>query len=345
MLLLAECIFCTIAELDLGHGKKVLVSTAEFLAMGCPPVAPLSIIALAYLEHSCLGAERCTLGLRRLIDDIIIDTSIISESELRAIYPSYLELNEGDKGHFLDVAYTWCGDRFVTFPFIKPFTTIPLNANSCHPWHVLRASVKNELRRLLGLCSESCFEEPWVLYWRVRFLAAGYGRGFLDRIETEVRNPVKRVHVKKVHVVNHVETWMGTNTRTAASLSKTTMRNVSQVWKVQQSLLSMALRAHEWNGDNNKHNLSKYFSSFSRYNFSTRKVRNSIPLTMTHPRGGRKASGNGKSQVNASNHSDNAISVSRAKKTDSMQRRKQTNTNQRQNGLCLMCRDFGPHLH
>lgn len=37
MLLLAECIFCTIAELDLGRGKKVLVSTAEFLAMGCPP--------------------------------------------------------------------------------------------------------------------------------------------------------------------------------------------------------------------------------------------------------------------------------------------------------------------
>ena len=48
MLLLAECIFCTVEELDLGRNKKVLGCTADFLAMGCPPVAPLSIITLAY---------------------------------------------------------------------------------------------------------------------------------------------------------------------------------------------------------------------------------------------------------------------------------------------------------
>ena len=264
MLLLAECIFCTVAELDLGCGEKVLVSTADFLAMGCPPVAPLSIIALAYLEHTLLGAERCSRGLRRLIDDIIIDTDVISETELRAIYPKYLELNYGDQGHFLDVTYAWWGERFVTFPYIKPFMTIPLNANSCHPWHMLRASVKNELVRLLGLCSESTFEEPWIRYWRERFLAAGYGGCLLDRIESEVRHPIKRVRIKKVRVVNHVETWIGTDSKTAATLTKSTQRDVSQTWKVQPSLLSMALKAHEWKGDSNKNNLSKYVSSFSR---------------------------------------------------------------------------------
>jgi len=249
MLLLTECIFCTIAELDLGRQNKVLVSTADFLAMGCPPVAPLSIISLAYLEFTKLGAAKCTLGLRRLIDDIIIDTDVIAEYELREIYPSYLELNHGDKGHFLDVSYAWWGDRFVTYPYVKPYTTIPLNAHSCHPWHILRATVKNELSRLLGLCSESVFEEPWVDYWREKFTSAGYGRCLLDKIESEVRCPIKRIRIKKERTTNHVETWLGTNTTTAATLSKSLNKEISQTWKVQPSLLSMALKAHEWKGE------------------------------------------------------------------------------------------------
>ena len=88
--------------------------------MGCPPVAPLSIITLAYLEQKTFGLENCKRGLRRLIDDIIVDLSIVNESQLRSAYPSYLELNQGDRGHFLDVQYVLGWKRIYAFPIHKP---------------------------------------------------------------------------------------------------------------------------------------------------------------------------------------------------------------------------------
>lgn len=246
-LLLAECIFCTIAELDLGHQRSVFVSTADFLAMGCPPVAPLSVISLAVLEARTLGFERCSKGMRRLIDDIIIDESIISEEELRSVYPSYLELNHGEKGHFLDVSYVWVGNRFMTYPYIKPFTTIPLNIHSCHPFHVLRATAKNELSRLMKLCSEEGNKNAWSTYWYTKYKAAGYSWQLLRRIEFEIRRAVTRIHPKKPKELHHVETFVGTDTSTSRLLCSLSRRPVAQTWRVCPSLLSMALKAHDRN--------------------------------------------------------------------------------------------------
>jgi len=244
MLLLAECIHVTIAELDLGE-KKVLVATEKFLAMGCPPVAPLSIISLAYLEAERIGYAKCAKGMKRLIDDIIIDLDIISEAELRAAYPSYLKLNHGDVGHFLDVSYAWVGNKFVTFPYVKPFMTVPLNANSCHPWQLLRATVKNELRRLMKLCSETEFRAAWVGYWRTRFRLAGYSDHLLSAIETEVFG-LRRIKAPRAECdVNHIEMWAGVDTKTNRILMRRSNKSVRQTWRVGTSLLSMALKAHE----------------------------------------------------------------------------------------------------
>lgn len=273
-LLLAECIFCTIAELDMGHGRKVLVSTADFLAMGCPPVAPLSVITLAVLEARSLGFERCTRGLRRLIDDIIIDENVIVEHELRSVYPSYLELNHGDKGHFLDVSYVWVGSRFMTYPYIKPHTTIPLNIHSCHPFHVLRATAKNELVRLMKLCSEEDSKYAWTMFWHTKYEAAGYGLRLRNQIEGEVRYSPRVIHSKKPRrYINHVECFYGTETRSHMLLSNLSNRPVDRTWRVCPSLLTMALKAHDKiksrSNKNNEENQKQFsFSIFSRKGFS-----------------------------------------------------------------------------
>lgn len=246
MLLLATCINNTIADLDMGNGEVYILGTEKFLAMGCPPVAPLSIIALAYLEQKAFGRENCIRGLRRLIDDIIVDLSVVNESLLRSAYPSYLELNHGDRGHFLDVQYVWAGKAFMYFPYVKPHATIPLNAMSCHPWHVLRASVKNELYRLMRLCSHNVFRPAWRSYWYTKYERAGYSREWLSRIDFELsmKNSIPKTKVED-RGVNHVEVWRGVETDTVRQLRVHSQRNLSKAWKVERSLLSLALSAHK----------------------------------------------------------------------------------------------------
>jgi len=212
--------------------------------MGCPPVAPLSIITLAYLESQHIGYDKCKRGMRRLIDDIIVDLDIISEVELRSAYPTYLELNDGDKEHFLDVQYTWVENKFVHFPYVKPHVTVPLNVNSCHPWHILRSSVKNELHRMRKLCSDKSFILAWTKYWRTRYTLAGYNADFLSEIENEVEIGIKRARSNSGRGVNHVEVWRGTETGTASLLQRATQHQISKTWKVERSLLSLALKAH-----------------------------------------------------------------------------------------------------
>jgi len=245
MILLAECIHCTIAELDIGNGERVILATEKFLAMGCPPVAPLSIITLAYIESKHLGYENCKNGMRRLIDDICVDLDVIDEERLRSIYPAYLELNYGEQGHFLDVQYVWSGGKFSHYPYVKPHATVPLNANSCHPWHTLRASAKNELRRLRKLCSEEEFIPAWTDYWRARYSLAGYSKEFLGIIEHEVLTKEHSKSMNKLRDVSHIEIWRGTETGVIPLLRNTTKMNVCKTWKVERSLLSLALKAHE----------------------------------------------------------------------------------------------------
>ena len=242
-LILAELIRCTIAELDV-DGENVKVATCKFLAMGCPPVAPLSIISLAFLEIKKIGGYKCMHGMKRYIDDIIIDTSIITEEELRRAYPKYLTLNLVNENHYLDVSFAHNGLQFVTWPYVKELAVVPLNYFSFHPTHTLRAAAKNELVRLMKRTTLLSVKPEWVQFWYVKYSYADYPVGLLRNIIKEVISDVRTIKAPKERGINHVETWKGTNTRTAAALATSMNMNVSAAWKTGGSLLSIALKAH-----------------------------------------------------------------------------------------------------
>ena len=243
VVIVAELVQQTIAQLDLGD-DIVTVTTSKFLAMGCPPVAPLSIITLGYLEREKIGPDRCTRGMRRLIDDIVVDLDVISEIELRSIYPRYLTLNNAEIDHFLDVAFTWNGEKFLTWPYIKLHATIPLNFMSQHPPHTLRAAAKNELNRLLGLTNMSSVTDAWVEFWWTKYSLAGYTAELLGRILREVIVDVPTKRADRERGVTHVETWSGVKTSSAKLIAKSAKRACSTAWSVEPTLMSMALKAH-----------------------------------------------------------------------------------------------------
>ena len=244
MLLLTEQIRCTIAELDLGD-ETIIVATDSFLAMGCPPVAPLSIISLGYLEFKAFGFDRCTAGMKRYIDDIALDTDIISELELRSIYPDYLTLNGAGNEHFLDVSFKWSHSNFETWPYIKEFATIPLSYLSAHPYHTIRAAAKNELNRLMSLTSMNACKSAWAEYWFNKYTLARYPKGVLKCILQEVINGTAHIREKSTRGINHVETWRGVKTCFSHDATLYTKRKISSAWKVDNSLLSIALKAHK----------------------------------------------------------------------------------------------------
>ena len=243
ILLLADQIRCTIAELDVNSVTKI-VATAKFLAMGCPPVAPLSIISLAYLETKFIGFDKCRLGMKRYIDDIIIDTDIISEELLRSIYPRYLTLNNADIDHYLDVSFAWMDNKFVTWPYVKEHATIPLNFLSFHPPHTIRASAKNELVRLMQRTTLDSAKPAWAGYWFVRYFHAGYPENILRNILKEVIGGAKIVKLRIERGTNHIETWRGGTTDTSKKFAEIFRMNISTAWTVNRSLLSYALKAH-----------------------------------------------------------------------------------------------------
>lgn len=243
IVLLYECVRMTIAQLDMG-AEIILVATAKFLAMGCPPVAPLSIISLAFLEYNTHGPARCTSGMRRLIDDIVVDHDIISETQLRSAYPSYLTLNESDRNHFLDLSFSWNGICFKTWPYIKPHATIPLSFFSQHPPHTLRSAAKNELKRMIDRTSLVDARAGWVYYWYARYQHAQYPDALLHKIFMEVLNDVKIVRLDRERGINHIELWRGFRTQSDKRVTKATGRVTSTAWGVDNSLLSIALKAH-----------------------------------------------------------------------------------------------------
>ena len=243
ILLLGECVRCTIAELDLGE-KTIIVATTKFLAMGCPPVAPLSIITLGLLEINHIGYDRCVRGLGRLIDDITCDHDIISEKELRAAYPPYLTLNYADDNHYLDLAYSWDGEKFATWPYVKPYVTVPLSFFSQHPYHTLVAAAKNELKRFIGLTSVDEAVPAWVEYWFKRYELASYPTELLTKILRQIIHELPTQRLDKDRGINHVEKWRGVKTSTAKQISKETKCKVSTAWSVEQALLGVALKAH-----------------------------------------------------------------------------------------------------
>ena len=243
ILVLAELIRNTIAELDV-NGSNVTVCTSNFLAMGCPPVAPLSIITLAYLEAKVIGFDRCTLGMKRYIDDVIIDKDLITEELLRSTYPGYLTLNYADNNHYLDVAFDWNGMHFVTWPYVKEFAVIPLNYFSNHPAHTIRAAAKNELIRLMKRTTLHSAKPDWVEFWYTKYSLACYPENELRCILKEVIAGTRMVRSKQERGINHVEQWHGTHTHNDAEFSTSTGITTATAWKAGSSLLSIALKAH-----------------------------------------------------------------------------------------------------
>ena len=243
VVIVAELVQQTIAQLDLGD-EIVTVMTSKFLAMGCPPVAPLSIITLGYLEREKIGVDRCTRGMRRLIDDIVVDLDIISEAELRSIYPGYLTLNRAEIDHFLDVSFTWNSQKYLTWPYIKLHATIPLNFMSQHPPHTLRAAAKNELSRILSLTNMCSVSDCWVEFWWVKYSLAGYPAKLLGVLLREVIADVPTKREERERGINHVETWRGVRTASSHLVAKSASMVVSTAWAVEPTLMSMALKAH-----------------------------------------------------------------------------------------------------
>jgi len=245
MLFAAYFVKTTIAKLELEKDKVALCGTASFLAMGMSPVGPISVITLGMLELEAFGEERCKRGFCRYIDDIILDTDVVTEVDLRAIYPTYLELNNAEDTHYLDVAFAWNGKGYDTWPYVKPYYMIPLNTSSCHPASTLRAVMRNELLRLLNLC-KGVETAPWVQMWYEKFRFAGHEEKALRTAIKEVAEfcKVEKVRSEVGNPLTHIETWRGVKTTTCERLSQLFGIKVRSARKMQQSIQSIALKAH-----------------------------------------------------------------------------------------------------
>ena len=243
LLLLADQIQHTYASLEI-DGNDTILRTSKFLAMGCPPVAPLSIISLAYLEIRHIGIDRCTRGMKRYIDDIIIDTTIITEELLRSAYPSYLTLNNADNHHYLDVSFYHDGNKHVTWPFVKELAIVPLCFFSNHPLHTIRAAAKNELTRLLNRTTLLEAKPAWTEFWFKKYTHAKYPPEMLRNMIKEVIADTKQIRDEKPRGINHVETWRGMHSDSAKLFSFATDITISTAWKSSKSLLKIALKAH-----------------------------------------------------------------------------------------------------
>jgi hypothetical protein len=261
MIITASAVMETAAIVNIEDDKSVVISTSKFLAMGSAPVAPMSNIALAILEKDKWGFHRCEAGMRRLIDDVIINKRIIKEKDLRSIYPNYLTLNGSDDSHYLDIEFRLCNGKFVYWPYIKPYPVIPLNWNSNHPENLKKSIAVNELRRMYNNCSEWEYRKYWRGYWRTKFSLADYPEKTLDealqRAETkkvtaegqrallrniprEFLNDRKYVQWQqlddKERRIHHVQRWRGVNTGTARVFQKSELRPTRTAWSMGASL-------------------------------------------------------------------------------------------------------------
>lgn len=245
-LMTALCVAETVCEIDVGCEDWRIACTHKYLAMGVAPVAPLSVITLAYLEMTSIGSDKCEKGLRRLIDDIVVDHSVISVEELRKAYPSYLTLNLSDKDHFLDVSFFWSEGRYIRYPYIKEHAIIPLSFFSNHPYHTIIATARNELNRLLKLCNNKAIVATWVEFWYRKYRLAEYPDTVLRKMirQKAEKIPTTKKEKEKSRGINHIETWEGINTNTAQRLTQHLKMKCDTAWRVNKALIRVALRAH-----------------------------------------------------------------------------------------------------
>lgn len=203
----------TICYTETGPDEFKILKTTKFLAMGSPPVAPISNITLAWVEYKRFGKELCVRGLRRLIDDIVIDTDLITEAQIKATYPNYLTLNDSGNSHFLDVSFIKTNKGYITWPYVKPYATIPLSIYSFHPPATKKAAAICELKRLQNLCSLDALKQDWTECWRTRYSLAGYDVAKLER-EASITKAKRPAETKRIHI----ELWKGQKTTTASQI-------------------------------------------------------------------------------------------------------------------------------
>jgi hypothetical protein len=265
MIITASAVMETAAIVGIEDDKSVVISTNKFLAMGSAPVAPMSNIALAILEKDKWGFLRCESGMRRLIDDVIINKRLIKETDLRSIYPSYLTLNGSEDQHYLDIEFRLNNGSFDYWPYIKPYPVIPLNWNSNHPENLKKSVAVNELRRMYSNCSRWEYRKYWRGYWRTKFKLADYPDEVLDAalmkaeskrvtaegmralargIPREFLNDRKYVQWQqlddKERRIHHVQRWRGINTGTARVFQKIEMKPARTAWSMGTSLQRIA---------------------------------------------------------------------------------------------------------
>lgn len=242
----AHVVYMTIVSIEIEPGNRSIFGTDKFLAMGSSPVAPLSNITLALLEQRTHGWDDCVKGMRRLIDDIIIDHNLIPDFRMFYAYPKYLKLNDAGDKHYLDLAFGMGHDgRMQFWPYMKPFITLPLNWNSFHPEHTKKAIAMNELKRLNSNCSMPGFLKWWREVWRTRFKLACYP----DEVLSDI---AQRIHTKPEHVERqhddgddvgfvHIESWKGMLTSTSKILAQhACVEAPITAWKMSCSLQSIA---------------------------------------------------------------------------------------------------------
>lgn len=238
----------TIAVVDLGRMGTKIVGSSKFLAMGSCPVAPLSNITLGYLEQKRFGRKACIEGMRRLIDDIVIDEDYIKAERLRSAYPQYLTLNDAGGEHFLDVYWVLDGKRFLYWLYTKPYPTIPLNYHSCHPSHVKLAAAENELHRMLKRTNIDSAKRDWAVYWLVRYRLACYPEDVLMKFLQEAAQGWIPQGRHKQHsedrVIHHLERWRDVRTGTSGILSFIMAHEVRTTWKVGTAIKEMAFKSN-----------------------------------------------------------------------------------------------------
>ena len=74
---------------------------------------------------------------------------------------------------------------------------------------------------------------------------ARYPKDVLRCILQEVINGTTHIREKTARGINHVETWRGVKTAFAHDATLATKHRISSAWKVDNSLLSIALKAHK----------------------------------------------------------------------------------------------------
>lgn len=196
------------------EGPQIFLTT-ECLAMGAAPVCPVSNIVLAVMEARKHGDDICEKAIRRFVDDIAMDSSLLHSNELRSAYPAYLTLNDAEEGTFLDLNFRqWKGKRCTRhvayWPHLKnPIPSLP-HYSTAHRYATKKAMLKNELGRMARRCSHREFYPYYRDVVLKRFKKAQYPGSMINQYTSYSWEQAKAVTEKcgirgrMLNTVNHI---------------------------------------------------------------------------------------------------------------------------------------------